>query len=104
MPVLTPGPTTSSGASAHFRASGSHSRTSTGTVEARQIPSTLVEVQQAAEQNAELVGSRRALGGDPPVVTESVVRVEAESGLRVADVDGEQHRASESEQSGIGVL
>src|ERR671919_1025572 len=40
MPVLTPGPTTRSGASAHFEASSSHSRTRTGTLQARQIPST----------------------------------------------------------------
>ena len=104
MPVLTPGPTTSSGASAHLRASCSHSRISTGTVEAREIPSTLVEVQQAIQENTELVGRRRPLGRDAPVVAENAVRIEAENGLRVADVDGEQHRPSESERLEIGVL
>jgi hypothetical protein len=40
MPVFTPGPTTRIGAWAHFSATDSHSRISTGTVEERQIAST----------------------------------------------------------------
>ena len=61
------------------------------------MPSTLVEVEEAAEEHAELVGGARPLGGEAPVVGQTAVAVETERGLRVADVDGEEHRASESE-------
>ena len=92
MPVLTPGPTTRIGACAQRTASRSHSRTSAGTVDERQMPSTVVEVEHAAEEDAELVAGAGALGRETPVVREPVAIVEAEDGLGVADIDGEQHR------------
>ena len=61
-------------------------------------PVDTLEVEQAAEEDAELVRRARALGGEPPVVDELASAIEAERGLRVADVDGEEHRASESER------
>ena len=59
-----------------------------------------VEVEQPAEQNTELVRGRRVLRREAPVVAEVGVLVQAEHGLRVPYVRGEQHRASESETSG----
>ncbi len=68
-------------------------------------PVDVVEVEQAAQQDAELVGGRGALGGQPPVVRQLGVRVQTERGLRVADVDGEEHRAQVNQSScGWGVV
>jgi hypothetical protein len=50
-----------------------------------------VEVEEPCEEDAELVRRARALRGQPPVVGELTVLKEAERGLRVADVDGEEH-------------
>jgi hypothetical protein len=43
------------------------------------------------EQRADLVAGAMRLRGDPPVLRERVAVEEAEDGLRVADVDREQH-------------
>ena len=59
-------------------------------------PVDALEVEQAAEEDAELVRGARALGGEPPVVDELASAIEAERGLRVADVDGEKHRVGAS--------
>ena len=56
------------------------------------MPSTVAEVEEVREQRAELVPRPVRLGGDPPAVAELRALVEAEDGLRVADVDREQHR------------
>ena len=49
------------------------------------------EVEQAAEERAELVAGAVRLGREPPVLGEAVAVVEPEGGLRVPDVDREQH-------------
>src|SRR5262249_42853230 len=51
-----------------------------------------VQVEQAAQQDAELVTGTGPLGREPPVIAEPVVGEEPQYGLRVSDVDGEQHR------------
>ena len=90
---MTPGPTTRSGACAQRSASAlpladdaRHRRRETDAVDR-------VGVEQPAEEHAELVAGARALGREPPVVGEPLALEEAEDGLRVADVDREQHRA-----------
>ena len=50
-----------------------------------------VRVEQAAEEHAELVTRSRALGREAPVVAQALAVVQPEHGLRVADVDGEEH-------------
>ena len=49
------------------------------------------EVEQAAEERAELVAGAVRLGREPPVLGQAVAVVEPEGGLRVPDVDREQH-------------
>ncbi len=60
-------------------------------------PGDALEVEEPGQEHTELVGRRRPLGREPPMLGELAVAVETERGLRVADVDGEEHRASESE-------
>ena len=56
-------------------------------------PVDALEVEQPAEEDAELVRRARPLGREPPVVDELAAAIEAERGLRVADVDGERASA-----------
>ena len=93
MPVFTPGPTTRIGASAQRSATPlplANERRHGGR-EADAVDR--VEVEHAAEQDAELVARPRPLRGQAPVLAETLALVEAEHGLGVADVDSEQHRA-----------
>ena len=46
---------------------------------------------QALEQDRELVGGAAGVGGDPPVLDDLLAVEQAEDGVGVADVDGEQH-------------
>ena len=64
-------------------------------------PVDALEVEKPAKKHAELVGSARALGREPPVIRELAVAVLAEHRLRVADVDRQEHRGSESERACI---
>ena len=50
-----------------------------------------IEVEHAREQHPELVARPAALGREAPVLLELRVAVEPEDGLRVADVDREEH-------------
>jgi hypothetical protein len=52
------------------------------------------EVDEVCEQRPELVPRALSLGGDPPALAELRPVVEPEDGLRVADVDREQHRGA----------
>lgn len=54
----------------------------------------VVEVEHAAEQNPELVTRARALRREAPVVRQPSALVEAEDGLGVTYIDGEQHGLS----------
>ena len=90
-----PGPSTSSGAFAQRSANASYSRTSAGTVEERQIPSTAPRSTKPREQRAELVAGAVRLGRDAPVLAQLVAVEEPEDGLRVPDVDREQHQPGE---------
>ena len=92
MPVLTPGPITSSGTFAQRSARCSYSRISRGTVDESADAVERVEVEEVAEQRAELVAGALRLGGDAPALAELGAVVEPEHRLRVADVDREQHR------------
>ncbi len=65
-----------------------------GTVEARQIPSTASRSSRPPTQDRQLVAGSLRLGREAPVLAELLALVEAERGLRVADVDGEQHGRS----------
>jgi hypothetical protein len=49
-----------------------------------------LEVDERAQRNRELVGGARRIGRDPELLREPVAFEQAEDGLRVADVDGEQ--------------
>ena len=51
------------------------------------------EVDEAADERAELVAGAVRLGGDAPVLSEGAVLEEPEHRLRVSDVDREQHAA-----------
>jgi hypothetical protein len=62
-------------------------------------PFDALEVEEPGEEHAELVRGARPLGREAPVVGELAVAVETERGLGVADIDGEEHRASESERT-----
>ncbi len=91
IPVLTPGPTTSSARvrplrreDLPFTEQDRHGRRETDPVDA-------LEVEEAGEQHAELVGGAGALGREPPVFDELTLTEEAERRLRVADVDSEEH-------------
>ncbi len=57
-----------------------------------------LEVEQAAEEHSQLVGRARLLRREPPVIHELLAPVETERRLGIADVDSEQHRASESDR------
>ena len=48
-------------------------------------------LEQAAQRGPELVGGRLAHGREPPVLDQLSVTERAEVGLRVADVDDQQH-------------
>ena len=89
----TPGPTTSTRRLRRAPRDASYSRMSGGTVEARQMPST-ASSSSSREQRAELVAGARALGRDPPVLDQPLAVVEPDDGLRVADVEREQHRVA----------
>ena len=53
-----------------------------------------VHAHQALEEDGELVGGAAGVGGDPPVLDDLLAVEEAEDGVGVADVDGEQHQPS----------
>ena len=55
-------------------------------------PIECLEVEQPAEEDTQFVSGPLRLGRDPPVVGEPLAVEEAEGGLRVPDVDREQHR------------
>ena len=63
-----------------------------------------IGVEEPAEKHDELVPRPAPVRGDPPVVGESLALEEPENGLRVADIDGEEHAASESERSAAVVV
>ena len=50
-----------------------------------------IGVEQPTEEDDELVAGAGPVGGDAPVVGKPLAVEEAEHGLRVADVDGEEH-------------
>ena len=54
------------------------------------------ELEQAAEQNGELIPGALRLGRDPAMLGQALAVVEAEHGLGVADVDREQHKLHSS--------
>ncbi len=88
MPVFVPGPTTRIGALAQRSAKSSNSRTSAGTVEDRQIPSTVsrsnispISAPSSSPVRVAMLASRAVLG-------EAVAVEEPEDRLGVADVDG----------------
>ena len=87
-----PGPSTSSSTPAQRSAKASYSPTSRGTDEQRTIPSSVESSTSAAQQHRQLVGGLRRVGADPELRAELVALEETEDGLRVADVDREQHR------------
>ena len=51
----------------------------------------VAQLEQPADQRAELVAGSLRLGRDAPVLAETVALEEAENGLGVADVDREEH-------------
>ena len=51
-----------------------------------------VHAHQALQQHRELVGGAAGVGGDPPVLDDVLAVEQAEDGVGVADVDGQQHR------------
>ena len=57
-------------------------------------PVDVLEVEGRGERDAELVAGAAAIGGEPEAVGELVAPKEAEHRLRVADVDGQEHRPS----------
>ena len=75
----------------------SHSRTSTGTVDARQMPSTLSKSRSPPSRTPSSSAVLERSVASRQWSTSCAAVVEPERGLRVADVDGEQHRASESD-------
>ena len=62
----------------------------------RQIPSTVLELEERAERDAELVAGAAAVGREPEAVGQPLALEQAEHRLRVADVDREQHRRDPS--------
>ena len=64
---------------------------SRGTVDESADAVERVEVEEVAEQRAELVARALRLGGDAPALAELGPVVQPEHRLRVADVDREQH-------------
>ena len=55
-----------------------------------------VGIEEPAEEHGQLVAGARRVGREPPVVGQPLAVVEPEDGLRVADVDCEEHGASVS--------
>src|ERR1700746_4186872 len=53
----------------------------------------LLQVEEIAQERTELVACAMRLGRDAPALAECVPVVQTEDGLRVPDVDREQHRA-----------
>ena len=64
----------------------------------------VAQLQQAAQPRAELVGGRLAHGREAPVVHELVAAEGAEVGLRVADVDDEEHGRDYARRAMTAVL
>ena len=61
-----------------------------------QLPDALAEqAEEALQQAGDLVGGAVAHGGDAPVVRDDAALAQADDGLRVADVDDEQHGQSD---------
>jgi hypothetical protein len=58
-----------------------------------------LRVEEPGERQPQLVAGSPRLGGDAPVVDQPFLLEEAEAGLRVADVDREQHRGILAEAS-----
>ena len=93
MPVLTPGPTTSSSrvevppgeglVLAHEHRHGGREANAVHVLEVE-----VGELEQAVEQRGDLVGRALGLRRDPPVARQPAAVEDAEDGLRVADVDG----------------
>ncbi len=65
-------------------------------------PVDALEIEESGEEHAELIGRARALGGEPPVICELAVAVQAKRRLRVAHIDRKEHRA-EVNQSAIRI-
>ena len=74
-------------------ANASYSRTSCGTDEQRTIPSSDARSTNARSMHRELVARVRAVGADPELLGQPLAVEQPEDGLRVADVDREQHDA-----------
>ena len=60
------------------------------------MPSSSESSRKSPKQCAELVPRPLRLGRDPPALAEHVAVVETEDGLRVPDIDREQHRGIET--------
>ena len=56
------------------------------------VEAVAAQLEQVAQRRAELVGGRLAHGGEAPVLDQLLAAEGAEVGLRVPDVDDEQHR------------
>ena len=66
--------------------------TSCGTDVDSTIPSSALQLEERAQHHGQLVRRVLRIGADPELIGEELAVEQPEDGLRVADVDGEQHR------------
>ena len=94
MPVRTPGPSVRSGAFSQRWATRSHSTLERRHGRRETDSLDVLQVEQRRQRDAELVAGPIAVGGEPKMIDELLVPIETEGGLRVPDVDSEQHGAT----------
>ena len=82
-------------AAAQVDESGGDRRHDTGKRYSRDLrPVQAVVVEQAAQEHGVFVRLFGPIGGDPPVRDPAAFAVQAEGGVGVVDIDGQQHAAS----------
>ena len=96
MPVFVPGPTTTTSPAVISPATSRNTDVIAGTTElichaGYVVAGELLEVEQVAQPDLELVRRARRHSRQPPMRRELVAVVEADRSIRVADVGGEQH-------------
>ncbi len=97
MPVRTPGPSTNGVRPRCFSLIVTHCAVRRGTTEAMATSSTASlealpeQREEALQQTGHLVARAMPDGGDAPVADDRTAVEQADDGLRVADVDHEQH-------------